>query len=43
MTRNFTAILSLGTISFTGFGQIPTGQFVATGMYTDPITVTVTY
>jgi spore coat protein U-like protein len=43
VTQNYASLLSLGTISFTGFGQIPTGQFVATGMYTDPITVTVTY
>jgi spore coat protein U-like protein len=43
VTQNFSAILSLGTISFTGFGQIPTGQYVATGSYTDSITVTVTY
>jgi spore coat protein U-like protein len=43
VTQSYSAIISLGTISFTAFGQIPTGQYVATGMYTDSITVTVTY
>jgi spore coat protein U-like protein len=43
VTQSFSAILSLGTISFTGFGQIPTGEFVAGGNYTDSVTVTVTY
>jgi spore coat protein U-like protein len=42
-TQTFSAILSLGTISFTGFGQMTTGQYVATGPYTDTITVTVSY
>ena len=42
-TQSFSAILSLGTISFTSFGQVPTGQYVATGTYNDTVTVTVTY
>jgi spore coat protein U-like protein len=43
VTQSFSAILSLGTISFTAYGLIPTGQYVPTGTYSDTITVTVTY
>jgi len=43
VTQSFSAILSLGTISFTAYGLIPTGQYVPAGTYSDTITVTVTY
>ncbi len=43
VTQTYSAIISLGTISFTAYGQAPSGQYVATGPYSDSITVTVTY
>jgi spore coat protein U-like protein len=43
VTQTYFSPLSLGTISFTAYGAVPTGQFVATGSYSDTITVTVTY
>jgi spore coat protein U-like protein len=43
VTQSFSALLSLGTITFTSYGMIPTGQYVAAGTYNDSITVTVTY
>lgn len=43
VTQSFSAILSLGTISFTAYGLIPTGQYIPTGTYSDTVTVTVTY
>ncbi len=39
----FSAILHLGSVVFTVYGRVPAGQFVATGAYSDTITVTVTY
>ncbi len=41
--RNFDALLSLGSISFIGFGRVPSGQFIAAWTYTDRITVTVIF
>ncbi len=32
-----------GVIPHTVYGRIPTGQFVATGPYSDTVTITVTY
>ena len=43
ITQSFAGVLSLGTITFTGYGRIPAGQYVAAGPYTDAITVTVSY
>ncbi len=43
VTQSFNSVLSLGTISYTGYGRIPAGQYVAAGPYADTITVTVTY
>jgi spore coat protein U-like protein len=43
ITQTFAGILSLGNITFTGYGRIPAGQYVAAGPYTDAITVTVSY
>lgn len=43
VTQSFSAILSLGTITFTAYGEIPTGEYVPTGTYNDAIIVTVTY
>ncbi len=42
-TQSFSALLSLGTITFTAYGIVPTGQYLSTGTYNDTITVTVTY
>jgi spore coat protein U-like protein len=42
-TENYAGLLSLGSVSFTGWGRLPAGQYVAAGPYTDRITVTVTY
>lgn len=39
----YSGLLSLGTISFTGYGTAPAGQFIRAGAYTDTILVTVTY
>jgi len=43
VTQSFSAILSLGTITFTAYGIVPTGQFVPVGTYNDTIAVTVMY
>jgi spore coat protein U-like protein len=43
VTQAFDSLLSLGSVSFTGFGRLPQGQFVAPGPYSDHITVTVTF
>jgi spore coat protein U-like protein len=43
ITQTFNSVLSLGNITFTGYGRIPAGQYVAAGPYTDVITVTVSY
>lgn len=43
VTQTFNSVLSLGSITFTGYGRIPAGQYVAAGPYTDVITVTVSY
>jgi spore coat protein U-like protein len=41
--QTYNTVLSLGTVTFTAYGQIPGGQFVASGTYTDSLTVTVDY
>lgn len=41
--QSFSTGLNLGTITFTAFGKIAGGQFVAPGNYTDTLTVTVDY
>jgi spore coat protein U-like protein len=43
VTQAFNSVLSLGSITFTGYGRIPAGQYVAAGPYADVITVTVSY
>jgi spore coat protein U-like protein len=43
ITQTFNSVLSLGNITFTGYGRIPAGQYVAAGSYADIITVTVSY
>lgn len=43
VTQSFDGLLSIGTISFTGYGRVPTGQYPAAGPYNDQITVKVTY
>lgn len=43
VTQTFNSVLSLGAITFTGYGRIPAGQYVAAGSYADIITVTVSY
>jgi spore coat protein U-like protein len=34
---------TVNSVSFTAYGQVPAGQYVTPGSYTDTITVTVTY
>jgi spore coat protein U-like protein len=41
--QSYDGLLSLGNISFTGFGRLPSGQYVPAGAYGDHITVTVIY
>ena len=41
--RTFDALLSLGSISFSGFGRVPSGQFIPAGTYTDRIPFTVIF
>lgn len=41
LTRNYGGGANVATA--TGFGMIPVGQYVAPGLYTDTITVTITY
>ena len=43
LDRTYNSLLSLGSVSFTGFGRLPQGQYVAPGAYTDHITVTVSF
>ena len=43
VNQAFDSLLSLGSVSFTGFGRLPQGQFVAPGLYSDHITVTVSF
>jgi spore coat protein U-like protein len=44
VTQTFNGVLTLGNnITFTGYGRIPAGQYVAAGIYRDTITVTVSY
>lgn len=42
-TQNYNGIAGLNLVTFTDYGRVPAGQFVAAGSYTDTITVTVTY
>jgi len=41
--RSYDGLLSLGAISFTGFGRLPAGQYVPGGTYSDRLTVTVIF
>ena len=41
--RDYASILALGSVSFTGFGRLPQGQYVPAGAYSDHITVTVSF
>jgi len=43
VTQSFDGLLSIGTISFTGYGRVPAGQYIPAGPYNDQITVKVTY
>jgi spore coat protein U-like protein len=43
MTQSYNGLLSIGTIGFTGYGQLPAGQYVTQGGYNDTITVTVSF
>jgi spore coat protein U-like protein len=43
VTQSYTASSGLSLTSFTAFGSIPAHQFATPGLYTDTITVTVTY
>lgn len=43
LTQSYNGLLSLGSITFTGYGRIPSGQYVTPGGYSDLITVTVSY
>ena len=43
LTNSYNGLLSLGTIDFTGYGRILSGQYVTPGGYSDTITVTVSY
>ena len=43
LTQSYNGLLSLGTISFTGYGRLPSGQYVASGAYSDRLVVTVSY
>jgi spore coat protein U-like protein len=42
-TQSFSALISLGSINYTVYGQIPSGQYPAPGPYNDTITATVTF
>src|SRR5262249_54230100 len=41
--QSYSSSLSLDSINFTGYGRIPSGQYLSAGSYTDSITVTVAY
>jgi spore coat protein U-like protein len=41
--QSYSALLLLGSIHFTAWGKLSAGQYVAAGLYTDKITVTVSY
>jgi spore coat protein U-like protein len=43
VTQSFSALLSLGTVTYATYGRIPAGQYIAAGTYDDSITVTLTY
>jgi spore coat protein U-like protein len=43
VTQSYGALLSLGGITYTAWGRLPAGQYVAAGAYSDWITVTVSY
>jgi spore coat protein U-like protein len=43
ITRSYNSLLALGTISLTGFGLVPGGQYVPAGSYGDVITVLIAY
>ncbi len=43
VTQSYSALLTLGNVNFTAWGKLPKGQYLATGAYTDTITVLVSY
>ncbi len=44
LTKAFNGVLiQLGSTSMTGYGKLPAGQYVTPGLYSDTLTVTVTY
>jgi spore coat protein U-like protein len=43
LLSSYAGLLSIGTISFTGYGNIPAGQYLPAGSYSDTIMVTVSY
>lgn len=43
VTQSYSGLLTLGTISFTGWGLVPGGQYVPAGGYGDVMTVLVAY
>jgi spore coat protein U-like protein len=43
VTQSFSALLSLGTVTYATYGRIPAGQYIAAGSYGDSITVTLMY
>jgi spore coat protein U-like protein len=43
LTQPYASGAALASTTFTAYGLVPPHQFVAAGMYTDAITVTVTY
>jgi spore coat protein U-like protein len=42
-TQSYSALLNLGTVSYTAYGAVFAGQYVPAGTYNDTITVTVNY
>jgi len=43
VTVNYNGAGTPNSLSYTAYGQVPAGQYVAAGSYADTITVTVTY
>jgi spore coat protein U domain-containing protein, fimbrial subunit CupE1/2/3/6 len=43
VTQSYDSGSAQGTVNFTAFGNLPAGQFATPGLYTDTITVTVSY
>jgi spore coat protein U-like protein len=43
LTQSSNSILALGSIAFTAWGRVPAGQYVSAGVYSDTVTVLVSY